>query len=111
MKEHKIWMVTVRPNGRPHIVPVWFVLTEGNLYLCIEPESVKGRNLTFNKNVSLALEDGTHPVICEGEARLLERPWPGAVMSGFQEKYDWDISKERSYTQLVEITPRKWLHW
>src|SRR5881296_2352955 len=105
-RERIIWIVTVRPDGRPHMVPVWFVWLHDGIYVCIEPESVKGRNLRQNRNVCLALEDGSHPVICEGEAKLLEKPWPGEVVILFQEKYDWDISSERRYTLLVEITPR-----
>jgi general stress protein 26 len=109
--ERNIWVVTVRSNGRPHMVPVWFVWADENLYICIEPRSVKARNLESNKNVSMALEEGNHPVICEGEARLLNKPWPEPVVEGFRQKYDWDIVTENRYTQLVEVTPRKWLHW
>ncbi len=111
LQERNIWMATVRPDGRPHLVPVWFVWTEGKLYVCIEPESVKARNLAGNSNVSLALEQGNHPVICEGEARPLPAPWPPAVVALFQDKYGWDISAERQYTRLVEIVPRRWLAW
>lgn len=109
--ERNIWIATVRPDGRPHMVPVWFVCVDGKIYLCIEPRSVKGRNLLSNKNVSLALEEGNHPVICEGEARFLNKPWPKPVVEVFRQKYDWDISTENRYTQLVEVTPRNWLHW
>ncbi len=93
------------------MVPVWFVATNDSLYACIEPKSVKGRNLRSNKNVCLALEGGAHPVICEGEARPLEAPWPPEVVELFQKKYGWDIIAERQYTQLLKITARKWLHW
>ena len=110
-KERNIWIVTVRTDGRPHLVPVWFAQVAEQIYVCIEPQSVKGRNLRSNRKVCLALEDTVSPVICEGEARVLEKSWPAAVVSGFVEKYGWDISAERRYTQLVEITPRKWLHW
>ena len=110
-KERNVWIVTVRTDGRPHLVPVWFTQVENHIYVCIEPQSVKGRNLRSNRKVCLALEDTVSPAICEGEARVLEKPWPAAVVSGFVEKYGWDISAEGRYSQLVEIAPRKWLHW
>ncbi len=110
-KERNIWIVTVRPEGQPHMVPVWFAWVGEKIYICIEPGSVKGRNLAHNRNVSLALERGSHPVICEGEAQFIEKPWPEEVVTLFRKKYDWDVSSERQYTLLVEITPRKWLHW
>jgi hypothetical protein len=110
-KERNIWIATVRSGGRPHIVPVWFACVDDRIYVCIEPQSVKGRNLAGNRNVALALEDGSQPIICEGEGRFLERPWPDRVIDAFREKYQWSISSERQYTALVEVTPRKRLKW
>ncbi len=110
-KERNVWIVTVRRDGRPHMVPVWFVCFQSKTYVCIEPESVKGRNILLNRNVTLALEDGSHPVICEGHAGVVEKPWPAPVARMFDEKYDWEILADLRYTQLVEITPRRWLHW
>src|SRR5207247_3164478 len=48
-KERNIWIVTVRRDGRPHMVPVWFVWFESKIYVCIEPESVKGRNILLDR--------------------------------------------------------------
>jgi hypothetical protein len=106
-----IWLATVRPDGRPHLVPVWFVYAAGRLYVCTEPESVKARNLAGNGAVALALEDGNRPVICEGEARPVARPWPEPVVAAFAGKYDWDLGEETRYTLLVEVAPHKWLSW
>ncbi len=91
-KERNVWIVTVRRDGRPHMVPVWFVWFESKIYVCIEPESVKGRNILLNRNVALALEDGSHPVICEGHAGVVEKPWPASVARTFDEKYDGNIA-------------------
>ncbi len=110
-EERNIWVATVRPDGRPHIVPVWFVWADGRLYICIEPESVKARNLAANARICLALEDAARPVICEGEARALPKPWPEPAIQLFREKYHWDVGAESQYTDLVEVTPRKWLSW
>lgn len=109
--ENNIWLASVRPDGRPHLVPVWFVWHAGKLYVCIEPDSAKGRNIRQNPRVVLALEDGSSPVICEGLTALVPDPWPAAVIDIFQQKYDWDITSETRYTQLVEVTPAKWLAW
>jgi F420H(2)-dependent biliverdin reductase len=109
--ERNIWIATVRPDGRPHLVPVWFVYVGNNIYVCTEPASVKGKNLGHNSRVALALEGGTHPVICEGTAQFLAQPWPSAVVETFRSKYDWDITEETQYTALVEITPARWLEW
>lgn len=109
--ERNIWLASVRPDGRPHLAPVWFAWQAGKLYVCIEPESVKGRNLRRNPRLALSLEDGSRVVICEGTAAPLAAPWPAPVVEVFRQKYDWDITSERQYTQLLEITPLKWLAW
>jgi nitroimidazol reductase NimA-like FMN-containing flavoprotein (pyridoxamine 5'-phosphate oxidase superfamily) len=105
-----IWIATVRPDGRPHLVPVWFVWHEARFYLSIDPASVKANNLRHNSRVSLALEDGTNPVICQGNARLLEAA-PSEVTAAFRAKYDWAIEEESQYTALVEVVPARWLVW
>jgi nitroimidazol reductase NimA-like FMN-containing flavoprotein (pyridoxamine 5'-phosphate oxidase superfamily) len=106
-----IWLASVRPDGRPHLTPVWFVFEDRRLYVSIDPGSVKRRNLASNPRVSLALEDGSHPLICEGRAVFISSPYSAEIMDLFQKKYDWDIRAEGQYSQLVEITPGKWLSW
>ncbi|NLG72588.1 MAG: pyridoxamine 5'-phosphate oxidase [Chloroflexi bacterium] len=106
-----IWFASVRPDGRPHLTPVWFVWHEAALYVCIDPEGVKGRNIQTNPRVALALEDGAHPVICEGTAGSVPQPWPPEVVAQFQHKYEWNITTDTKYRLLVKVTPQKWLSW
>ena len=109
--ERNIWLASVRPDERPHLVPVWFVWCHGKVYICTDPSSVKSRNLQQNARVALALENGTQPVICEGQAEPVSAPWPADVIALFRQKYDWDISTEEQYAELIEVTPEKWLAW
>lgn len=109
--ERNIWLASMRPDGRPHLVPIWFAWNGGKLYICIEPGSVKARNMAKSPLVSLALEDGSDVVICEGRAAVVSQPWPDAVEGLFRDKYGWEIGREQQYTQLVAIIPRKWLTW
>jgi hypothetical protein len=109
--EKNIWVASVRPDGRPHLVPVWFAWYAGKLYLCIESGSVKGRNLAANPQLSLALENGSQPLILEGRAEPAASPWPAGVLAIFKHKYDWDISTGGQYDQLIEVTPERWLSW
>lgn len=109
--EPNIWLASVRADGRPHLVPIWFVLHDARLYLCTTPNSVKTRNITAHPQVALALEGGSSPVICEGHARLVPPPWPAGVIDAFQSKYDWHLTTDTAYSTLVEVTPQKWLTW
>ncbi len=106
-----IWVATVRSDGRPHLSPVWFIFLAGKLYICIDPKSVKSKNLNSNPNITLALEDGLHPLICEAQAAFVSQPYPSEVLAYFQHKYEWDILQDKDYNQLLEISPMRWLNW
>jgi len=100
-KAPNLWMATVRPNGRPHLVLVWFVVSNESWYFVTDPRSVKARNLQRNPYVLLALEDGTHPYVVEGEARPVTPP--ADVIRLFKEKYDWNITDDGTYSQTFEV--------
>ena len=109
--EKNIWLATVRPEGRPHLVPIWFVWLDDKIYITIALESVKAKNLLANPRASVALENGTQPVIAECAARLVDAPYPQAVVAAFFKKYEWDIEKDEVYNDLFELTPHKWMSW
>ena len=104
--EQNLWLATVRPNGAPHLVPIWFVWVAGKIYLCTGADSVKVRNLLQNPQVSIALEDGTQPIVLEGLAQPVGQA-DIVVLSEFQRKYAWDITSDDTYTQVIEIEPIK----
>jgi F420H(2)-dependent biliverdin reductase len=111
LQQANIWFSSVRPDGRPHMVPVWFVYHEERIYIGIDPASVKSRNIRDNPGVVLALEDGSHPLICEGAARIVNPPLPELLLAAFMKKYEWDLTSEAQFHQVVEVTPKKWLSW
>jgi PPOX class probable F420-dependent enzyme len=113
LSDHNIWLATVRADGRPHLVPIWFVWTNERFYICTEGKSVKVKNIAANPCVSVSLEDGNKPVIAEGNAALIERPYPAQVIAAFKDKYQWDIGADTTsgYNALIEIVPEKWLKW
>ncbi len=104
--EQNLWLATVRPNGRPHLVPLWFVWVAEKIYLCTSADSVKVRNLAQNPHVSIALEDGGQPVVIEGLAGCaLIGQVDQAVIEAFRAKYEWDITTDETYTQVIAIEP------
>lgn len=106
-----LWVATVRPDGSPHLVPVWFAFHHGKFFFCIDPDSVKARNLRGNPIAALALEDGSSPVICRVIAKAHEGPLPEDVAAHFRHKYEWDLTQEEEYTLLIEAVPLRWLVW
>jgi PPOX class probable F420-dependent enzyme len=110
-REHNIWIATARPDGRPHLIPIWFVWHDGKVWICTPRGSQKIKNLQKNAAISLSLENGTSPVVIEGAAELhFDPPWPDAIVGLFAKKYDWDIrADDSSEHMLVEITPERLL--
>jgi hypothetical protein len=106
-----LWLATVRPNGAPHLVPIWFVWHDGAFYVCTSPRSIKARNLVRSDRVTVALEDGTSPLICEGRGASVGRPWPDGVVEAFRRKYDWSIRSDADYSRLIRIQPMRWIAW
>ena len=51
--DHVIWLVTVRPDGRPHAVAVWFLWDSDTILIFSKPNNQKIRNLQANPNVLL----------------------------------------------------------
>lgn len=65
------WLSSVRPDGRPHVVPKWAAWVDGRLYFDGSPETRHARNIVVNPNVNVHLEDGARAVILEGQARAI----------------------------------------
>jgi PPOX class probable F420-dependent enzyme len=53
-------LATTRRDGRPHVVPVWFVLDGDDLVFNTGAQSVKGRSLARNGWASICVDE-EHP--------------------------------------------------
>jgi general stress protein 26 len=65
------WVSTIRPDGRPHVRPIWGTFLEGTLYLEGSPQTRWARNMAANPEVSVHLESAQDLVIVEGTARQI----------------------------------------
>lgn len=70
---------------------------------------MKARNMTVNRRVSIALEDGNAPVVGEGTASQMVNI-PASVIAEFQRKHNWDITTDDAYQAVFRIDITKWLH-
>lgn len=71
-------LATVRPDGSPHIAPVWYRYEDGAFLLLTERASVKARNIARDARVVLCIDDERppyHTVLVRGHAQLA--PYPG----------------------------------
>ncbi len=60
------WLVTTRPDGRPHATPVWGVWIDDSLYFDGPPTTRWARNLAEHPEASVHLESAEDVVILEG---------------------------------------------
>jgi len=66
-------VATVRPDGRPHLAPVWFTLDGDDVVFTTGERSVKGRSLRADPRVAICVDDERPPfsfVIVEGTATI-----------------------------------------
>jgi len=111
-RESTIWVATVRDNGRPHLVPVWFVWLEDKIYIATGSETQKFTNLYYNQGISLALPDTDNVLIIEGEGHVADYQTVDILADYFFHKYEWDFRHDDSALwRLIEITPRKIMAW
>ena len=72
-------LATVRPDGSPDVVPVWFALDGGEVVFTCQSTSVKARNLARDPRAALSVDDEAFPhafVTVRGTVELATRP-PG----------------------------------
>ncbi|MEA2403672.1 MAG: hypothetical protein QOE08_319 [Thermoleophilaceae bacterium] len=54
-------LATTRKDGRPHVMPIWFVLDGEDVVFNTGANSVKGRNIRRDGRVSLLVDDERPP--------------------------------------------------
>jgi len=112
------WLCSVRPDGRPHVVPRWGVFIDNKLYYDGSTETRHARNILENPHVTLNLESGEKAIIMEGTTRPAEKPSPQfaqmlaaaigqkyAVLGYSPEPNQWDEGG------LYVFTPRQCITW
>ena len=62
------WLATVRPDGRPHVVPVGALWVDGAYYVTTGQGTVKGNNLDHNPHCVISLSSRGFDLVFEGEA-------------------------------------------
>jgi hypothetical protein len=79
------WIVTTRPDGRPHVAPVWGLWLDEAFYFSTDRASRKARNLAASPALVVHLESGDEVVILEGTAQQVD---DAALRARFVDAYD-----------------------
>ena len=85
-----VWLSSVQSNGRPHLVPVWFIWDGDRIVAFSKPHARKVDNLRDQPSVMLAV--GTPGLefdveLIEATAELPDEPAATVMPEGFGAKY------------------------
>ncbi len=89
---HNYFVATTRPDGRPHLMPVWGVWLDGAFYFSTGTSSRKARNLGANARCAVTPERAEESVIVEGIAEeVTDRQALRRFAEVYHEKYNWTL--------------------
>jgi PPOX class probable F420-dependent enzyme len=121
-------LATVKKNGSPHVVPIWFIVEEinsrnrntvRNIYFTTGRDSVKAKNIQRDSRVSICVDDQTPPfsfVSIYGNAKLIPYrqkealKWATKIADRYMGKENAKAYGERNSGEdevLVRIRPIK----
>jgi PPOX class probable F420-dependent enzyme len=109
-------LATTRADGRPHVVPIWFVLNGDTLVFTTGADTVKGRNLQRDPRVCITVDDENPPysfVMIEGTVSLSSDlnemlPWAtqiGGRYMGADQAEQFGRRNAVAGELLVRVTP------
>ena len=111
-------LATVRPDGRPHLTPIWFDLDGDTLVFTTWHESVKTANLRHNPRVAMCVDDEAPPfsyVLIEGTAAITDdmtqlRYWATRLAGRYMGADQAEAFGQRNSVEgelVVRVTPTK----
>jgi len=105
-RSHNYYVMTVRPDARPHAMPVWGVWVDGRFYFSTGATSRKARNLAANPSCVICTEKSAEAVIVEGAAAVVsDRARIDAVAPFYAKKYKpWTLDPKMG--PIFEVRPR-----
>jgi PPOX class probable F420-dependent enzyme len=91
-RSHDYWLATTRPDGRPHVMPVWGLWWDDAVWFSSGLRSSKARNLAADSRCAITTDDPQEPVVLEGTAAQVR---DADTIRGFAErlaaKYETDF--------------------
>ena len=123
LREEKVaWLTTVRSDGQPQSVPVWFLWDGRAVLIFPRPSRQKLRNIGRNPRVGFNLNSdarGGNVVRVEGAAEIVEDAPPATEVLPYLEKYRENIAHigfdeegfARAYSVTIRVRPTRWQVW
>ncbi len=110
-RSRNYWVCTMRPDGRPHAMPVWGIWLDSSIYFGTARTSRKGLNLARNRHVTVHLESGDDVVIVEGEvSEVCDSKTLEGIVAGYAAKYPMPLVIGPENV-IFRVTPRVVMAW
>jgi len=121
-EEEVIWLTTVRREGQPQPIPVWFLWDGETILIYSRPDQQKVRNIRHNPKVSLHFntdEYGDSVVRIDGVAEIVPDAPPVTEVPEMIEKYRDGIRRigsdpesfARDYSVAIRVVPQRFYGW
>jgi general stress protein 26 len=113
------WIVTVNPDGQPHVAAVWGVWMDNTLYFGGSPQTRWSRNLEARPRVTVHLDDSNQAVILEGTVTRITDPASDQMKridDAYEPKYNmrhgppiWQLHLKKVLAWSTMQTATRWL--
>ncbi len=85
---HNFWLATTRPDGRPHLMPLWGLWNDDALYISTASSSRKAVNLYMQPACSISTQRADEAVIVEGRAEeVRDKALLARLLVTYMDKY------------------------
>jgi len=112
------WVASVRPDGRPHVTPIWGAWVDEAFWMEGGDRTRRFRNLAENPATVVTVERGDDAIIVEGDCERVMALDPGLVerlqagYAKYEASHDYVPDPEGwQGGGIWRVTPRKVLGW
>jgi len=71
---HTAWLATVRPDGKPHVMPIGVLFVDDAFYFNTGPKTRKARNIARNPSSVITLATDDFDLIVQGRSKRIVDP-------------------------------------
>ncbi len=89
---HIWWLASTRPDGRPHLMPIWAVWLGDGVAFSTDSGSRKAKNVAANPNVSIIPERGAQSVIVESVVESLASERHPEFIAAYKDAWGIDVT-------------------
>jgi pyridoxamine 5'-phosphate oxidase-like protein len=98
---HTCWLATVRPDGRPHVMPVGVLLMDDTFYFTAGAATRKAQNLAYSPHCVFTVATHDFDLVLEGDAVKVTDPAKVARVAEAYRAGGWPASVDESGASLT----------